>query len=310
MYIPMNYDTINLMDGTTNPSTDKYVNNYSYNMWFRSLFQRTISNIDIQNMPDNWRGDAKSYIYYVLFSRGFGAVAKNDKYGLFFQHCTLSGIGFYYQPTKAIITNPLLTTSEEYEIGKDCEIVKLTPDYQGVFDIIDNYARKLALLETSIDVNLINSKTPYILGGKTKGAIQALKKITDKMNNGYSSIYFDSRIANTNKDDEVFIHLDLFDKNKYIVSDLLEDFRTLINNFDAEIGIKNVNYEKKERLLSDEVNANNGDSIARCILWVETLNNSFEKVNAMFGTNLKAEIRLNDEDLTNESSEDNSNRVL
>ena len=310
MYIPMNYDTINLLEGTLNPSSDKYINNHSYNMWFRSLFQRTISNIEIQNMPDNWKGDAKSYIYYVLFSRGFGAVAKNDEYGIFFQHCALSGIGFYYQPTKAIITNPLLTTSEEYEIGKDCEIVKLTPDYRGVFDIIDNYARKLALLETSIEVNLINSKTPHILGGKTKGVVNALKKIVDKANTGQSAIFYDSRIASNEKDVEPFQHVDLFDKNKYIVTDLLGDFRTLINNFDAEIGIKNVNYEKKERLLSDEVNANNGDSIARCLLWVETLNNSFEKVNKMFSLNLKAEIRLNDEDLTNESSENNTNRLL
>lgn len=310
MYIPFNYDSINLLEGTVNPSSNKYINNYSYNMWFRSLFQRTISNIDIKNMPDNWLGDARSYIYYVLFSRGFGMVGSNDKYGLFFQHCTLSGIGFYYQPTRAILTNPLLKSSEEYEIGKDCEIVKLTPDYRGVFDIIDDYARKLALLETSIEVNLVNSKTPYVLGGKTKGVVNALKKIVDKINSGASSIFYDSRIASNEKDSEPFQYVELFDKNKYIVTDLLADFRTLINNFDAEIGIKNVNYEKKERLVSDEVNANNGDSIARCLLWVETLNNSFDKVNGMFGTNLKAEIRLNDEDLTNESSENNTNRVL
>ena len=87
------------------------------------------------------------------------------------------------------------------------------------------------------------------------------------------------------------IHVDLFNKDNYITPDLLQDFRTLIANFDAEIGINNVNFEKKERLITDEVNSNNEDTIARCTIWLNTLNETFKSVNKMFNLNLRAKLR-------------------
>lgn len=289
MYYPLNYDKINDIVGHYAPSTIKYCNDYVYKLWFRSLFQRAQSKIIIKGYPDWWQEEQLNLMNFVLFVNGFGVVADSDKFGVFFQPCTLNGIGFYYQPTHAIVSNPEL--QQDYKIHEDCEIVKLTPDYKGICDIVDEYAVKLALLSSSVDMNLINSKTPYILGGKTRGVIQALKKIIDKVNAGNPAVFYDSRITPAEKGEDPYYLIELFNKDNYITPELLQDFRTLIANFDAEIGINNVNFEKKERLVKDEVNSNNEDTLARCNIWVDTLNKSFKHVNDLFDTSFIAELR-------------------
>jgi len=289
MWFPLNYDKINDITGHYAPSTIQYCNNQQYNLWFRSLLQRAQSKIIIEGIPDDWREEQINLMYFVLFINGFGVIANDSKYGLYFQPCTLNGIGFYYQPIEAIVSNPQLQAT--YNIGENCEVVKLTPDYRGITDILDNYAIKLALLDSSVDMNLINSKTPYILGGRTRGIIQALKKIIDKVNQGNPAIFYDSRINSAEKGEDPYYLIELFNKNNYITPELLQDFRTLIANFDAEIGINNVNFEKKERLLTDEVNSNNEDTIARCTVWLNSLNKTFDNVNKLFGTNFSAKLR-------------------
>ena len=52
--------------------------------------------------------------------------------------------------------------------------------------------------------------------------------------------------------------------------------------FDTEIGIPNANTDKRERLISDEVNANNVETATRCELWMETIRTGLDKANAMF----------------------------
>lgn len=45
-------------------------------------------------------------------------------------------------------------------------------------------------------------------------------------------------------------------------------------------------------MIADEVNANNVDTYTMAAMWLENLQESYEKVNAMFGTNLSVEWRF------------------
>ena len=71
-------------------------------------------------------------------------------------------------------------------------------------------------------------------------------------------------------------------KSTYIAGDLLRDLRTIENRFDNDIGIPNANTEKRERMIVDEVNANNVETYSKCELWLEQLRESCERANAMF----------------------------
>ena len=61
------------------------------------------------------------------------------------------------------------------------------------------------------------------------------------------------------------------------------------NNFNTEIGIPTVPYEKKERMVTSEAESKQIESLARATIWIDTLNNSFIKVNEMFGTNISVD---------------------
>lgn len=298
MYRPLNYDKINLADGLVTPSTIKPYNNHIFEFWCRALFQRASSAIEFDNLP--WRADVHDFWYYILFRYGCACVFEHDIYGLTFNPATLSGYDWYYQPTKAIIANPALQKSLELTIHDDCEIVKLTPDFTGIFDVIYYFAEQLTLIKTDIDISLINSKLAYLLAARNKAAAESLKKVIDEVNEGNPSVVFDRALLNDKTDkDSPWQLLELPDiKSRYLVTDLLMDAQTILHQFDSEIGIPTAPYFKKERLTDDEVNSGNVDSRARMTVWLETLNTSLEAVNKHYGTNITASARFDMVDKT------------
>lgn len=296
-YIPMNYEMINIHNGLHIPSNVKSYNNRSFSFWERSLFQRVCSVLDI-DLPEEWDGAKKDFFYYCLFKFGYVAVFERADLGIVFQPCTLKGQDFYYQPTNALITNPYIKESLDLKIGEECCIIKLTPDYRGVWDVIDYYAEKLSLLDNAINMSLINNKFAFILGARNKTAGEALKKILDKVNRGEPAVVYDMKLLNDPTDKaEPFQFLERNLKQNYITTDQLNDFNTILSNFDAEIGIPSLPYQKKERLVQSEAESRTVDATARSIVWYDTLSTSLGEVNKMFGLNISVELRYKQDDM-------------
>lgn len=281
-YTPLNYHNINVGAGTYNPSPVKAYNNRTFGYWVRALFQRATSVIDFE-LPDTWQGNIKDFFLYCLYKYGYVAVFNYDDVGIVFQPCTLSGYNFYYQPTDAIISNPKY--QDTLIIGESCELIKLTPDYVGIWDVIEYYAERFSQLDNAINMSLINCKTPYILGAKNKTASSALKKILDKVNGGEPAVIFDEKLMNDpNSKDTPFQLLELLrnPKEAYLTTDQLMDFRTILDNFDSEIGIPALPYQKKERLVSDEATMRAYDGSARSLTWFNTLTSSINEVKKLY----------------------------
>lgn len=297
MYLPMNYRKLNLVDASYTPAMVKSMNSKVFDFWVRSLFQRACSTIII-NEPDEWGGQIRDFLYYCLFRFGYVAVFKHDKFGTVFQPGSLYGYNFYYQPTNILITNPAIKKNLDLKIGEDCALLRLTPDYMGIWDIISYYAEKLATLDSAINMSIINNKFAYLVGAKNKAAAETLKKLFDKINRGEPAVFFDRKL----QDDPVskdkpwqFLGRDNI-KNSYITTEQLQDFQTLINNFDMEIGIPVLPYQKKERMVTYEAESRIIDSTSRSVIWFDTLQNSIEKVKEMFpDLDLSIELRYNAE---------------
>lgn len=289
-YLPLNYEQINVAAGTYNPSTVKSFNNKTYQFWERSLFQRACSTLQFE-LPENWQGPVRDFFYFCLFKFGYVAVFDNDKMGLSFQPCTLSGYNFYYQPVKALISNPLY--NEELEIGKQCELIKLTPDYFGIWDVISYYAEKLSTLDNAINMSLINNKFAFMIGARNKTAGEALKKMLDKVNRGEPAVIYDMKLLNDPQDKaEPWQFLERKNlKESYLTTEQLMDFQTLLNNFDTEIGIPVLPYQKKERMVTSEAESKIIDATSRSVVWFDTLLSSVDVVNKHFGTGIKVKLR-------------------
>ena len=302
-YIPRNYEQLNLYAGTRSPSSMKSYNNRAFWYWERSLFQRACSAIEL-TVPEEWEGNVKNFLYWCLFRFGFVAVSEDAAHGKFFQPCTLSGFNFYYQPVSVLISNPDLQA--ELTIGKECELLQLTPDYYGVWDIIEYYAEKLSLLDNAINISLVNNKFAFWIAARNKQAGQAIKKMLDLVNRGEPAVVYDQKLLNDPTDKaEPWQFLERKDlKSSYLTTDQLRDFQTILNNFDAEIGIPTIPYEKKERMVTSEAESRQIDSITRATVWLDCLESSIKLVNDHYNLGLAARLRFDPgEGVTNEQRE-------
>lgn len=304
-YIPFNYEQINLAAASYNPSPVKAYNNKSFAFWSRNLFQRMTSVFE-WTLPEEWQGPRKDLFLWILYQFGYLVISKNDEFGTYFQPCTLYGYDFYYQPTEAIISNPKL--SARLKIGTECEILKLTPDYFGLFDIVEYYAAKLSTLDNAIDMSLINNKFAFMLFAKNKAASEAFKKAMDKINSGEPAVVTDIKLYNDSTDKnepwQFWERPDL--KKAYLTTDQLQDFQTLLNNFDAEIGIPCLPYQKKERMVQSEAESRQLDSRARSTRLFETLQGSIKDIHKLY-PDLILDVKMRYDENTVEDQEVDNN---
>lgn len=283
MYTPLTYNEINLIEGNYTPSGVLNYDNYIYRFWCRSLFQRAAS-VFKWILPDEWQGNVKNYLLANLYAYGYVAVFERDDLGIVFSPTNLQGLNFYRQPTHALITNHMIPTGLNLEIGVDCELLQLTPDYHGIYDIISYHAEKLACMDSAINMSIINSKFAWLFAAKNKTAAQAFKIIFDQIQEGKPAVFFDKAILNDGKDkSEPYQFVErMHVKESYIVSDLLQDFQTILNNFDSEIGIPTVPYAKKERMVTSEADSRFIDSSSRSSVWYDCLKSSIDKIHSLY----------------------------
>lgn len=271
--------------------------NMSINYWTRSLYQRLTALIKIEGMPEaserqyGWDYDAT--MFGLLFL-GYLGVFKSRTYGVVPQPCTLTGYGLQYQPTNIVVNTPYFQLGADLRIGIDCQLLKLTPDYTGTYDIIAKYAAELKEIDTSIKASARNSRFAYALVADSDKAARTLKNVREKIING-DDVILDEKIMRRKGDSELlpWYEFDRDLKNSYILGDLLDARRTTLVDFYREIGVRMLD-DKKERMLTAEVDAGNAETFIRSEVWAESLKRSVEKINEMFGTQLKVTINRPD----------------
>lgn len=281
MNLPFYYDYKNARNSTINPST-VHVRDTGLQRYFaRYLLQKTIS-VFKWDMPKTW---SKNYLLYTLYCWGYVAVINTDKFGVIPQQCTLGGFDVFYQPKFATVANPLLRGILNPVIGKQCELLRLQPDYGGVMDIVNFYADMLALSAETASTNLLNSKLAYVFASDGKAGAESFKKLYDQIASGEPAAYIDKNLY---RDDGTptwnFFNQNL--KQTYIAGDILNDMRLWEMKFDNEIGIPTTNTTKKERLITDEANSAIEESRTKAQLWLDELQESCKKINNMFGIRL------------------------
>lgn len=283
------YDYINLYNASRSPSTVHVKNTKLYRFFRKYLLQKAIS-VFKWNLPEEWD---KDYFLYTLYCMGFIAVLNTDRYGVICQQCAPGGYNLYYRPSYVIVTNPLLPKSLTLNIDRDCTLIKLQPDYSSIIDIVSYYADQLALCSEAMGANLINTKSGTVFGAESKAAAESYKKMYDNLTEGDPAVVIGKKLLDPEGKPTWFPFTQNV-KESYVVSDILMDMRKIEAQFDTDIGIPSANTEKRERLISDEVNANNVETATRCELWLETVRKEIDKANKMFpGINLSVDWRVN-----------------
>lgn len=289
------------------PSTywDKKSEVYKY--WFRSLLHKIDSSIVFKNLP---KGFSNDFFMFCLWVRGYVLFFKTDRAdlqkfgenGVVFQPCFVSGYDFYYQPKIATVANPFMSYKNKFTLGEKEQawLLKLTPDFLGVLDILDYYASKLASISEAIDMSIINSKLGVIATASNEAQAATLKAVYDKIQRGETLIVFDDLSKDS---DEIIPRKEPFEiwiqelKKNYILTDQLADMQTILNSFYCEIGLP-VAIEKKERLVTSEADFAAAQSQARIACWIQTINESLEVINKLFNLNIEVEYASQNDDLS------------
>lgn len=284
---PYMYDYVNTEVSQHSPSTVHTKNTELQRFFARYLLQKAMS-VFKWDLPETWDRD---YFLYVLYGIGYIAVINTDKYGVIPQQCGLEGYNIFYQPKRALVTNPLLRGLRRLEIGTQCTLIKLQPDYGSVMDLVGFYADMMALTAETAGVNLVNSRLSYVFFGKNKNTAESQKKLFDRVASGEPATFVDTALYDVQSGNPSWIPFQQNVGQNYIAGDALADLRKWEMMFDTDVGIPNANTDKKERLISDEVNANNVEVTSKADLWLDQLQKSFAQTSKMFGVKLGVEWR-------------------
>lgn len=265
-----------------------HINNTALYDYFRRQYLLKALSVFKFTLPDWWDN---TLFLYNLFGVGYVAVIRTDLYGVVPQPCTIYGMGVQYEPTRALIANPVLDREYDLVIGRQCAVVKLSPDYQGLLDTVNYYARETAAAMEALEINLLNSKLSYVFGAEDKKAAETLKRVFDKIQGGELAAFTDTRLVN----DQGKPAWTLFsqDVGKNLIADrLLEIVRRMETAFCNAVGIpSNLAQTKKERVVTAEVEANDIETAAAPSLWLDTIRQGLDQVRRLFGVEIAVDWR-------------------
>lgn len=165
---------------------------------------------------------------------------------------------------------------------------------------VKKYASKIFNIEKTIDINTNAQKTPYIVSVSDNN-ILTLKNIIKQIDEYEMAIYKDKNfnIQDTIKVTELTA--------PYICDKLLDLKNSLENELLTRIGINNVDTDKRERLVTDEINSNNDEINKYLSIGLEHRKKACEEINKRYGLNISVKVGGIDESIHNDNKTDIGN---
>ena len=139
--------------------------------------------------------------------------------------------------------------------------------------------------DSSISVNLMNSKVAFIALCSSKQVAQSMREMYKKISEGEPAVFVKG--DQINGDNILYNHV----KENFIAGDVQLLKRKLMSEFLTEIGVNNANTDKRERLTDNEVEANNGEIQLNAGYWLDNIKEGLDQANKMFNLNLTVKLK-------------------
>lgn len=255
------------------------------------------------NTPDTWDTD---FIENGLYDKGVMACIWDNNYKHMITRVNQSGeLNIYDIPTRVTCytTSQNIPNTTRYvytgiKEGKSCAVlIKNNPTMTPTLNTIQLFCLRLAETERTMDTNRKQQKTPSMILGTQKQRLTLLN-LYQQYDGNQPFIFGDK---NSLGDTNLIRSIDT--GAPYLLDKLTEHKQSIWCEMLSFLGINNVNYEKKERLITDEANANN--HFINLNIWPEynARKKACKQINDYFGLNIDVEI--NNEDIIGESVKNN-----
>ena len=265
----------------TNFEESLLMNNATYEQYFNRLMELSIGMFEWKNLPSTC--DVR-YLELALFMNGSAVFFQDD---VLEDYVTLDVI---CSGRLDVYGNPVLRRAysryNNYQkLLKGNNSVIIWNNYTRTNSVLDveMFAKRLYNLDRIIDVNANAQKTPILIKCDETQRLTMLNVY--KEYDGNSPVIFGDKALNSNG-------LDVLSTGAPYVADKLYMLKTQIwNEALTYLGISNINVQKKERLITDEVTRNQGGTIASRYSRLESRREAVRKINEMFGLNIEVNYR-------------------
>lgn len=259
--------------------TSMLQNSVSWQYYYNRLKEIAISCIEWKNLPDTV--DAR-FLELTLFEDGAGVYFNDDVLGNLFLQATLDGrLNVYREPikTKAHAVNGY----SKYLNETNSVIIHNNMLHTNSVKACKMFALRLANIDRTIDVNINAQKTPVLIKSSENERLTMIN-LYQQYDGGMPFVFGSDEL---NTDNLTALRTDA----PFVAPQLYELKTNIWNEALTYLGISNVNITKRERLVSDEVNRSQGGSIASKFSRLHERQVAVEKINKMFGTNIRVDYR-------------------
>ena len=230
------------------------MNTETYVDYLERMKKIALSMFEWQNLPESMNA---RFIEMCLFYNGQAALLYDDDYGYINTMAADGGyINIYGLPTEIQCYSyrfnqrrSLYMTDTGEEKGKECILVMNNYERIPTCSTVNLFAYRLAEAQRTADVNIKAQRTPILITTDQKQYF-TLKKMYEEYDGNTPAIFADKNVITPDalkslKTDAPFIAQDIMDYK-----------REIWNEFLTYMGISNLS-EKRERMISNEVDSNN-----------------------------------------------------
>lgn len=256
-----------------------WLNNQTYLQYYNRLLELAINMYEWKNIPSTID---ERFLELTLFSDGMAVFFKDDVLGELCLQCMIGGqLDVYRIP---IDRTAYATNGYQLSLTNENSVI-IFNNYTHTNSMLDveMFARRLYEIERTIDVNVKAQKTPLIVRA-TENQRLTMKNLYMQYDGNEPFIFGDNNLDM----DAIKV---LPTSAPYVADKLNILKRQIWNEALTYLGIENSNTEKKERLVSDEVNSNLGGVAAQRFCRLNARRKAAEQINEMFGLNIEVDFR-------------------
>lgn len=255
------------------------LNNRTYQHYFNRLMELSISMFEWKNLPDTV--DSR-FLEYTLFTDGMAVFFNDEVMGNLCLQTMIGGnLDVYRIPKERTAYasngyNKKLNDKNSVIIFNNMIHTSCLPD-------VELYARRLYECDRTVDVNIKAQKTPVMI------ACDENQRLT--MINLYQQYDGNEPFIFGNKDIDIKKIQAITTSAPFVSDKIMEIKNQIWNEALTYLGISNVSYQKKERLISDEVSRSMGGTVASRYTRLDMRQQACKKINDMFGLNIWVDYR-------------------
>lgn len=255
-----------------NKAIDEYAIDHTAEILSRFL-NLAINRFKWENLP---LGIESRKIEEFLIYHGQVAFFNDENLGNMVLPCYYTNeLNVYYEPTKVNVIGHKFNKCLDVE---DIVIIRNNATSDNDIDDLNTFATRINELELTMDINLNGQKTPYIILCDEKERL-TFKNIINEVRR-FKYAIFGSKTLKTN-------NIDVLNTSApYVLDKLQIQKKELFNELLSFLGINSNAVEKRERVLVDEINANNEFILVNLEHMYEERKRAVELINEKFGTNI------------------------